>query len=51
MQPGSGGEGYLYVQGRRDKQELPRLGMAGRDVLAYPEPGRTTCNITLLRTL
>ena len=30
----------LYIQGRRDNQELPGPGMAGSDVFAHSEPGR-----------
>ena len=46
--PRSGEDGRLYIQGLprtpirggRDNQELPGPEMAGRDVFAYPEPGR-----------
>jgi len=43
--PGSRGDGRLYIQRRRDNQELPGPGMAGRDVLPHPEPGRANGEI------
>jgi hypothetical protein len=37
--PRAGREGRLYGQGRQKDEDIPRSGMAGRHVLAYPEPG------------
>jgi hypothetical protein len=37
--------GRPYVQRQQDKQELPRTGMAGRHVFAYPESGRANGEI------
>ena len=42
---GSGGEGRLYIQGRKDKQELSHLEMACHPEFPHPKLGWADCAV------